>query len=54
MYGLAYNFMQSSTPPWLKIVQMVPNRAKHHIYYINRKLINIIETELGKNCQILV
>ena len=54
MYGLACNFIQSSTPPWVQIVQMVPNRAKHHIYFINWELINIIEIELGKNYQILV
>ena len=33
----ACNFTKSNTPPWVfvtfsKIVQMVPNRAKHHKY----------------------
>ena len=39
-YFLAYNFTKSNTPPWvfltfLKIVQMVPNRTKHHQTIIN-------------------
>ena len=34
---VAYNFTKGNTPPWVffhffKIVQMVPNRATHHIY----------------------
>ena len=37
----AYNFTKNNTPPWVfftffKIVQMVPNRAKHHVCYAKK------------------
>ena len=52
-FNTAHNFTISKTPPWVfftffKIVQILPNCAKHHKYSINkssfRKLLYFVKT----------